>query len=518
MKTLIHFIFCTLIIQYSLAQSKKVEKIDIWYGDEQSFGLNGRAQNWINILGNVDRNTEWESVTYMLNGKNGNTLTLGSDKHRLANKGDFNIELSWEEVNEGENKLEIIATPKKGKTIRREVSVNVTKGKKWPLPYYLDFSKTKNLQEVVQVVDGRWELTPEGVKTAEPYYDRVLTIGDTNWTNYEANIELTIHDFTPSEKGPPTYDVTHFGVALRWRGHVPNGLQPSRQWYPLGSQGEFFLKDDLQTCTWRILYNGGKDAPKPTYSTKKNAIQLNEKIKIRAQVSTLPNGDTQYRFKQWKLHDPEPFKWDVEGIENGSDDFPSGALCLVPHNSNVTIHQLVVQPLVKNEVKYAALPGPGMLHYSAPMGNAQGAKGEHFFKQVLPPNSKLTGIQVNAGALGNDSFTVIRGIKFFVEKDGVLEEILIGLSEGNWQEKFELHQEAELVGINGASGWWLDKIQFVFSNGSTTPLYGGKGGDTTFNLKLNQQKGEYGGRIRGFHGIYNDLGITTIGLIFDPAD
>jgi len=200
MKTLIHFIFCTLIIQYSLAQSKKVEKIDIWYGDEQSFGLNGRAQNWINILGNVDRNTEWESVTYMLNGKNGNTLTLGSDKHRLANKGDFNIELSWEEVNEGENKLEIIATPKKGKTIRREVSVNVTKGKKWPLPYYLDFSKTKNLQEVVQVVDGRWELTPEGVKTAEPYYDRVLTIGDTNWTNYEANIELTIHGIFRTEK------------------------------------------------------------------------------------------------------------------------------------------------------------------------------------------------------------------------------------------------------------------------------------------------------------------------------
>ena len=39
----------------------------------------------------------------------------------------------------------------------------------------------------------------------------------------------------------------------------------------------------------------------------------------------------------------EPHSWDVEGLEE--DDLASGALCLVPHNADVTIHEVDVQPL-----------------------------------------------------------------------------------------------------------------------------------------------------------------------------
>ena len=57
----------------------------------------------------------------------------------------------------------------------------------------------------------------------------------------------------------------------------------------------------------------------------------------------MPDGQSRYRFKQWFLDEEEPIVWDVEGSEAG--DYRSGALCLVPHNSDVTIHTVRVTPL-----------------------------------------------------------------------------------------------------------------------------------------------------------------------------
>ena len=64
---------------------------------------------------------------------------------------------------------------------------------------------------------------------------------------------------------------------------------------------------------------------------------------IKAQVQTMPDGRTRYRFRQWANAQAEPDTWDVEGFEAG--DYPSGALCLVPHNSDVTIHSVQVVSL-----------------------------------------------------------------------------------------------------------------------------------------------------------------------------
>jgi len=64
----------------------------------------------------------------------------------------------------------------------------------------------------------------------------------------------------------------------------------------------------------------------------------------KTQVTTLPDGRTRYRFKQlYERQQEEPSGSDVEGLE--ANDYPSGALCLVPHNSDVTIHKVDVQPL-----------------------------------------------------------------------------------------------------------------------------------------------------------------------------
>lgn len=319
--------------------------IQVWYGKEQRFGHLGEPQRWINVLGNISPKAEVVEANYTINGKAGKTLTLGGDLHRLAEAGDFNIELSWSEVEEGENILIITAKKSIGVLISKKVRLFVEKGKKWPLPYSVDFTKVKKLQDVVQVPDGHWKLEQGGARTVQHYYDRVLTMGDTSWKNYEALVRLTLHGFTPSEPGPPTYNVSHFGVAMRWRGHHIDGRQPSRKWFPLGAQGEFLLKQNPDSCRWRLLYDGRVKEKPITYSDKRNRLELGKPMLVKAQVITMPDGQTRYRFKQWTAQAKEPKEWDIEGFE--SNDYPSGALCMVPHNSDVTIHEIKVKPLNK---------------------------------------------------------------------------------------------------------------------------------------------------------------------------
>ncbi len=316
--------------------------VDFWYGPRQSFGHLGVPQAWINVLGDVQPADQVAELSFRVDGGESRPLTVGSDLHRLARDGDFNAEIAWHEVGEGTSEVVVEATMHNGVVARRSVALDVTRGGPWPLPYEIDFGRVDDLQDVLQVVDGRWRLDPDGVRTAEPFYDRVLTLGDSSWTNYEADVRLTIHDFTPPAGGPPTYNVTHFGVAMRWRGHHDDGLQPRRKWYPLGAQGEFFVRSDPDSSRWRILRDQSDDKPQllqPDFER----VAVGVPLRVRTQVVTLPDGRTRYRFKQWVDGEPEPGDWDAQGFE--SDDYPSGALCLVPHNTDVTIHEVRVTPI-----------------------------------------------------------------------------------------------------------------------------------------------------------------------------
>lgn len=319
------------------------QTINLWYGHQQRFGHIGQAQAWVNILGNIHEPEKIDRVSFQVNEDAERLITLGSDRHRLAMPGDFNIELAWEELPLDTNRVTVRAYPKSGAAMMDTVQVIVKREEVWPLPYSVNFSGIEFLQNVVQVVDGHWEPTAYGIRTVLPYYDRVLSLGDTSWTDYEATVQLTVHGFIPPQPGPPTYNVTHFGVALRWRGHHKDGKQPSRKWFPLGAQGEFLLKNELDSCQWRILFDGNNETKPVKYAAGWNTLVPERKMTIKAQVQTMPDMRTRYRFKQWTNGKPEPGTWDVEGYETG--DYPSGALCLVPHNSDVTIHSVQVDSL-----------------------------------------------------------------------------------------------------------------------------------------------------------------------------
>ena len=328
-----------------MCDSQPPRPITFWYGDTQHFGHLGHCQRWINILGNIANPERLFRVTFSVNDSPERALALGDDLHRLARPGDFNAEVAWDEVRPGDNRLVVCATTQQGESYRASLRLVIHQGNHWSLPYAIDFAQVENLQDVVQVVDGQWHLTADGVRTALPYYDRVLCMGDASWRNYETVVHLTVHGFTPSAPGPPTYNVTHFGVAMRWGGHHADGLQPSRRWFPLGAQGEFLLATDPRSCQWRILFDGAGDK-KPKYAGRYNALPSGQPMLVRTQVCTLPDGRSCYRFKQWRDGHDEPADWDVEGFE--ADDELSGSLCLVAHNSTVTIHDVRVEPLPVN--------------------------------------------------------------------------------------------------------------------------------------------------------------------------
>ncbi len=509
----LQLLFIVLSVGHSLTAS--TFQINIWYGPEQYFGTLGQAQRWINILGNVEGAERVASLTYTLNGDVSKPLTMGGDLHRLAMPGDFNVEIGWSEVAIGKNILRITGQSKNGERVSTVVTIWVEKDKKWPLPYWLDFSKVENLQKAVQVVDGHWRLANDGVRTVQRYYDRVLSIGDTSWENYEATIKLTLHSFTPSEPGPPTYNVTHFGVAMRWRGHHQDGRQPGRKWFPLGAQGELLLRENADSCRWRILFDGRMKEKPPVYTQSRNRVELGEPFYVKTQIVTLPDGRSRYRFKQWNALESEPLNWDIEGFE--LDDYASGALCLVPHNSEVTIHELRVEPVVATDPIFSARPGPGAIHFSAPIGGIEGSVGDAWQQDFIEPNTQILAVGVN---LTPGPVQVVQGMCFKLQHgdEGSLETIFIGNKKGEWQEEFLVPAGSQLVGISGASGWYLDAIQFQFSNGVTSPRYGGKGGDTEFDLRIRPVDRGKSGRIRGFHGRHTAMGIESLGLIFDPGE
>lgn len=318
--------------------------LTLWHGDRQRFGHRGEPQRWINLLGKVEPVGQVEVLTGSLNGGAARALSLGTDLHRLAAPGDFNVELAWDDLKAGTNWLTLKATFHDGHIVTTNVQVLVERGRQWLLPYRVDFATVTNLQDVVQVVDGLWRLTADGVRTVHPYYDRVLVLGDRSWTNYEAQVRLTIHGFTPPQRGPPTYNVTHFGMALRWRGHTTDGRQPSRQWYPLGAQGELLLRTDTESCRWRVL-PGPDSGLSVTLAAEPSAIPLEQPIYVRAQVQTLADGRSRYRFQHWPAGAPKPAAWSVEAFKPSEKDFPSGSLGLVAHNADVTLHEIAVHPL-----------------------------------------------------------------------------------------------------------------------------------------------------------------------------
>ncbi len=338
----------TILFCLGAGCARQTIKIDIWYGDHQTFGVPGNPQRAVNILGNASGEYPLSRLEYSLNGQDFKPLSTGPDGRRLARKGDFNLELYRHKLLEGRNRLFIRAVDSLGNTSEKEIKISYTSDRVWPLPCYVDWagpepsgSPAGIVQDRVCIVDGKWRLEDGRIRTAESYYDRVLALGDSTWTDYEVRTSVIFYDHADPLPGPPTFGVAHAAIALRWPGHNPDGKQPNVKWYPLGATCEFQLSGGLDSCRWRILYGGGAKTEDLSSNRK---IELGRLYYMAARVESLAGSRTRYSAKLWANGQPEPDEWDLTGIKD-PEDMQGGSALLLSHNTDVSFGKVTITPV-----------------------------------------------------------------------------------------------------------------------------------------------------------------------------
>jgi hypothetical protein len=318
--------------------------IELWYGEHQKFGYKGNPQNVINILGSVTNRDSLIVLFFNLNNGVRRELSVGCDLRRLARPGDFNIEIDRKELNPGINELYIQAEFVSGENVSTTVSIEYKPGIIAQLPYRIDWSKISNIQDVAEIVDGYWQLTDDGVRTLEPYYDRVIAIGDTSWKDYEVFTKVIFHKMLPENPvhhRPPFSSHAHASLLLRWRGHMDDNKQPRVKWYPCG--GLAMLRADAGQPGNRFIWHGGESGILIEEKDRR-IIKIGVPYNLRAQVWSQRNLNTTYSIKIWKENNPEPTEWDLTAID-GQNDLKSGSLLLVAHHADVTFGNVEVRSL-----------------------------------------------------------------------------------------------------------------------------------------------------------------------------
>lgn len=297
------------------------------------------------ILGVVSNREAIEALSYTLNGGAAQKLNMGVDLRRLSRPGGFNAEIERKDLRAGENLVVFEAKPKaRGPAIKRTVRVRYAAGRTAPLPCTIKWSDARRIDHVAEIMDGQWKLTAEGVRTLDPYYDRVIAIGDTSWTDYEAVTSVIFHKFLAdviAPKGPPFSNHGHASVLLRWQGHPDDGNQPRMKWHPCG--GLAMWRPDAGASGSEWVWQGGESGI-IAREGKKRPLEPGRRYSIRARVETLAGPKTRCSVKGWAAGQPEPKEWDLVAID-GAQDVPSGSLVLVAHHSDVTFGDVEVRSL-----------------------------------------------------------------------------------------------------------------------------------------------------------------------------
>jgi hypothetical protein len=160
----------------------------------------------------------------------------------------------------------------------------------------------------------------------------------------------------------------------------------------------------------------------------------------------------------------------------------------------------------------------GELHYSAPVGGVTGTESPAFRAEFLTPGTVLR--QIEVGTTGNADFLVVQCLRFtYTDADGREQVYTVGRPAGaEFASPYPVPPGGQWIGISGRAGWYIDAVQFHFSDGSVSPLYGGRGGDTTFRTLITQNAdGGYRGELRGIYGHAGEL-VEVLGLIFWPVE
>ncbi len=313
--------------------------IDVWYGDTQNFGQNGRPQEWVNVLGEVADPDGLSSLTYTLNGGPQQVLSMGEDSTRLVAPGDFNVELPYVGLNAGPNSVEIRAVDKTGAVATRAVTVNNVTGVVPPTNRSIDWSNVSQISDVAQISDGQWRLEPDGtVRTSETGYDRLIEVGDMSWTNYEVSAEVTVWDMPCGGAA--------VGLVAGWNGHtaeqygVTRPNQP-RIGHPFPVFGEYLLSPH-QAPRLSLGANTARFQEAELigdFSGRQLTLGVPYVFKLRTELNQ--TGGSHFSFKAWPAGAAEPAGWDLEF----DGDRSQGSVVLASHGADASFGNVTVTGL-----------------------------------------------------------------------------------------------------------------------------------------------------------------------------
>jgi hypothetical protein len=305
------------------------------------FGEAGIPQRFINVLGNVQDPHGVASLTYSLNGAPRLPLSMSPNGNRLVRPGDFNVEIAYDVLPPGVSEITIRASDTGSDVSTKTVQVEYVNTVVAPLPYSIDWSSVTEVSDVAQIVDGKWLRTNDGLRVLETGYDRLVAIGDLQWTNYEATVEITVE--TPLDAAAKPL----IGLAMRWTGHYAwNNQQPRIGWHPLGALMAYvkgptsskikIFGSDGAVQLWTV--DGRTVSGQPTPEPPAGVPYL---YKMRGE--SLPDGEIQYSMKMWPSAQPEPSAWAVTYI---TDQPPAGgSLLVVVHEAEVTLGNVSIVPV-----------------------------------------------------------------------------------------------------------------------------------------------------------------------------
>jgi len=327
--------------------------LTIFNGGPLRFGTVGLAQPDVNVLGRVSPAGTITSLTYRVNGGSPVAMGIGPDTRRLANPGDFNVAVPSAALVAGANTITLRAVDIYGRITTQNVTVSLTTGRAWPIPYTTNWATATNLYDVTQPVDGRWQISGGTVRTTEVGYDRLLAFGDSSWGDFEATVPVTVFSVDPNgytyTSGSPG-----IGFLAHWLGHdVVDGLQP--RWGFVNRFGGIAWFRYRPTGNRLEIRNGTNAlvAQNQTFSALTPGVTY--LFKLRAEQGSATLGP-RYSLKVWPASAVEPATWNLAArMPLGA--VSNGSLLLVAHHVDVAFGNLSVTPL---PVAAALADAPGV--------------------------------------------------------------------------------------------------------------------------------------------------------------
>ncbi len=326
---------------------RQIPVIDLWYGTEQTFGKNGTPQRWINILGNVSDLDEILSLTYSLNGAKQIPLSIGPNRSRLDKRGDFNVDIARTALLDGENELILTATDTLQFQEIVTVTINYVDENKWYELYQIDWQAGEDIQEVVEVIDGVWEMSDGEVRITKPGYQRALAIGDIIWTDYEISVPITVHEvqFIDGSENVPS-----IGFLTRWTGHTDLGTagsQPKSGLQPFGVLASY--RWDLPDLVFMQLEGNNNVIESVVEEPPEEGVSYIYKLRVETVENNAEDAEfveniaeSMYRFKVWKADQPEPATWSMGSTFEGA---PNGSFLLFAHHVDASFGEVTVTAL-----------------------------------------------------------------------------------------------------------------------------------------------------------------------------